>query len=77
MAPPFSMHLTFFRCTSEDVRTVISNRLLPPNTLSGAAVLFAIALLCAGQSAAITATLSGQIVSEGFIAWRMSVGVLC
>ncbi|KAI0028847.1 Nramp-domain-containing protein [Vararia minispora EC-137] len=36
------------------------------------AVIFAIALLCAGQTASITATLAGQIVSEGFIEWRIS-----
>lgn len=34
------------------------------------AVLFAIALLAAGQAASITCTLAGQIVSEGFINWR-------
>lgn len=39
----------------------------------GAAFLFAFALLCAGQTASITATLAGQIVSEGFIEWRISV----
>ncbi|KAL4243096.1 NRAMP family protein [Abortiporus biennis] len=38
----------------------------------GAAFLFAVALLCAGQTASITATLAGQIVSEGFIEWRIS-----
>ncbi|KAG8694106.1 hypothetical protein FRC08_008704 [Ceratobasidium sp. 394] len=37
-----------------------------------AAVMFAVALLCCGQSASITATLAGQIVSEGFIEWRIS-----
>ncbi|KAI0322314.1 Nramp-domain-containing protein [Amylostereum chailletii] len=36
------------------------------------ALIFAIALLCAGQTASITATLAGQIVSEGFIEWRFS-----
>ncbi|KZV68667.1 Nramp-domain-containing protein [Peniophora sp. CONT] len=35
-------------------------------------VIFAVALLCAGQTASITATLAGQIVSEGFIEWRVS-----
>lgn len=34
------------------------------------AVLFAIALLAAGQSASITVTLAGQLVSEGFIKWK-------
>ncbi|KAH8930100.1 natural resistance-associated macrophage protein [Atractiella rhizophila] len=37
-----------------------------------AAYLFAIALLASGQSASITATLAGQVVSEGFINWRTS-----
>ncbi|KAJ1308082.1 hypothetical protein OPQ81_002147 [Rhizoctonia solani] len=36
------------------------------------AIMFAVALLCSGQSASITATLAGQIVSEGFIEWRIS-----
>ncbi|OCH96686.1 natural resistance-associated macrophage protein [Obba rivulosa] len=37
-----------------------------------AAFIFALALLCSGQTASITATLAGQIVSEGFIEWRVS-----
>ncbi|KAF8174935.1 natural resistance-associated macrophage protein-domain-containing protein [Pholiota molesta] len=37
-----------------------------------AATLFAIALLCAGQSSSIIATVAGQAVSEGFIRWRVS-----
>ncbi|KAG6829287.1 hypothetical protein H0H92_005041 [Tricholoma furcatifolium] len=39
---------------------------------SGAATVFAVALVCAGQTSSITATLSGQIVSEGFLDWRIS-----
>jgi metal iron transporter len=35
-------------------------------------IIFALALLCAGQSASITATLAGQVVSEGFLEWRTS-----
>ena len=35
--------------------------------------MFAVALICSGQSASITATLAGQIVSEGFIQWTVSV----
>ncbi|KAG6910575.1 hypothetical protein DXG01_009526 [Tephrocybe rancida] len=38
----------------------------------GAATIFALALVCAGQASSITATLAGQIVSEGFIEWRVS-----
>lgn len=40
---------------------------------TAAAFIFALALLCAGQTASITATLAGQIVSEGFLEWRVSV----
>ena len=43
--------------------------------LPAAATLFAVALLCAGQSASLTATLAGQVVSEGYINWR--IGVRC
>ncbi len=38
-----------------------------------AGVIFALALLSAGQTSSITATLAGQVVSEGFIEWRISV----
>ncbi|KAJ7590974.1 natural resistance-associated macrophage protein-domain-containing protein [Mycena floridula] len=37
-----------------------------------AATLFAIALLAAGQSSSIIATVAGQAVSEGFLNWRVS-----
>jgi manganese transport protein len=47
-------------------------RLLPQFLgTSGASALFAIALLCAGQSSTLTGTLAGQIVMEGFIRFRM------
>ncbi|KAI6048028.1 smf Mn2+ and Fe2+ transporter [Pisolithus marmoratus] len=39
------------------------------------AVLFALALLASGQSSSIIATLAGQSVSEGFLHWRVSVGL--
>lgn len=39
----------------------------------GAATVFALALLCAGQGSSIIATVAGQTVSEGFIHWRISV----
>jgi manganese transport protein len=38
---------------------------------TAASVLFAIALLCAGQSSTITGTLAGQIVMEGFLQIRI------
>jgi manganese transport protein len=48
-------------------------RLLSPLLGVGlASSLFAIALLCAGQSATITGTLAGQIVMEGFLQLRIS-----
>ncbi|KDQ62894.1 hypothetical protein JAAARDRAFT_28865 [Jaapia argillacea MUCL 33604] len=37
-----------------------------------AAVLFALALLCAGQSSSIIATVAGQVICEGFIHWKIS-----
>jgi manganese transport protein len=38
---------------------------------TGASVLFAVALLASGQSSTITGTLAGQVVMEGFMAWRI------
>jgi metal iron transporter len=38
-------------------------------------LLFALALLAAGQSASIVATLAGQSVSEGFLNWKVSVSL--
>jgi manganese transport protein len=38
---------------------------------SAAGVLFAVALLCAGQNATLTGTLAGQIVMEGFVNIRL------
>jgi manganese transport protein len=49
-----------------------AHRLLAPLVGSGVApVLFALALICAGQSSTITGTLAGQIVMEGFLDVRM------
>lgn len=46
--------------------------LLAPLLGTGAAsVLFALALLCAGQSSTLTGTMAGQIVMEGFLNFRM------
>jgi len=38
---------------------------------SAAGILFAVALLCAGQNATLTGTLAGQIVMEGFVNIRL------
>jgi manganese transport protein len=49
-----------------------AHRMLSPLLGSSlAAVLFAIALLCSGQSATVTGTLAGQVVMEGFIRMRL------
>ena len=50
-----------------------AHRLLAPLLgASSASVLFAVALLCSGQSATVTGTLAGQIVMEGFVQLRVS-----
>jgi manganese transport protein len=49
-----------------------ANQLLSPllgTTMAG--VLFAVALLCSGQSSTLTGTMAGQIVMEGFLNFRM------
>lgn len=46
--------------------------LLRDTTGKAPAILFAIALLSAGQSSSITVTLAGQIISEGFVHWRLT-----
>ena len=48
-------------------------RLLTPVLGSGlASLLFGIALLASGQMSAVTGTLAGQVVMEGFLRWRVS-----
>jgi manganese transport protein len=62
----------FFRRGIEVTRMEQAHLLLSPLLGAGAAsVLFAVALLCAGQSSTITGTLAGQIVMEGFLSIRM------
>jgi manganese transport protein len=49
-----------------------AHHLLAPLVGSGsAAALFAVALLCSGQSSTVTGTLAGQIVMEGFVRLRL------
>lgn len=50
-----------------DAHELIKRRLGPPF-----AFLFALALLLSGQLASITATLAGQVVSEGFLNWTIA-----
>jgi manganese transport protein len=45
--------------------------LVPLLGTSLAGVIFAIALLCSGQSSTLTGTLAGQVVMEGFLNFRM------
>ncbi|RJP23959.1 MAG: iron/manganese transporter [Deltaproteobacteria bacterium] len=63
----------FFRHGHTDVASIQdAHRLLAPLVGSGLApVLFALALICAGQSSTITGTLAGQIVMEGFVNIRL------
>lgn len=49
-----------------------AHTLLAPALGGAASILFAIALLCSGQSSTITATLAGQIVMEGFLRIRIA-----
>jgi len=49
-----------------------ANQLLAPLLgASMAGILFAVALLCSGQSSTLTGTMAGQIVMEGFLNFRM------
>jgi manganese transport protein len=49
-----------------------AHQLLAPLLGTGAAsVIFAVALLCSGQSSTLTGTMAGQIVMEGFLNFRM------
>jgi manganese transport protein len=49
-----------------------AHQLLAPLLGTGAAsVMFAVALICSGQSSTLTGTLAGQIVMEGFLNFRM------
>jgi manganese transport protein len=45
--------------------------LVPLLGMSAAGIVFAIALLCSGQSSTLTGTMAGQIVMEGFLNIRM------
>ncbi|MBV8486946.1 MAG: Nramp family divalent metal transporter [Planctomycetaceae bacterium] len=49
-----------------------AHELLPSFLGKAAPVLFAIALLCAGQSSTLTGTLAGQIVMEGYLHLRIA-----
>ncbi|KAI0297569.1 natural resistance-associated macrophage protein-domain-containing protein [Multifurca ochricompacta] len=63
-------HETGVKVTNADIYDAYS--VLVSVVGRGAGVIFALALLCCGQSASLVATVAGQIVSEGFIRWRVS-----
>ena len=68
---------TFYKAGMFEVAEIQdAYRLLEPLLGNGLApVLFAIALIAAGQSSTITGTLAGQIIMEGFINFRMQAWV--
>ena len=49
-----------------------AHKLLPSFLGRAAPILFAVALLCAGQSSTLTGTLAGQIVMEGYLHLRIA-----
>jgi len=63
----------FFRSGHTEIASIQdAHALLAPLVGSGLApILFAVALICAGQSSTITGTLAGQIVMEGFVNIRL------
>lgn len=58
--------------SADDADLVGAHDLIRDYVGNGGAIIFALALLCAGQSASITATLAGQVVSEGFLQWNIN-----
>ncbi|CAK9786732.1 natural resistance-associated macrophage protein [Cutaneotrichosporon oleaginosum] len=58
--------------SADDADLSGAHKLVSEYVGKAAGIIFALALLCAGQSASITATLAGQIVSEGFLEWKTS-----
>jgi manganese transport protein len=63
---------TFFTNGMHDVADIQdAHKLLEPMLGNWAAILFALALIAAGQSSTITGTLAGQIVMEGYLHLRI------
>lgn len=57
---------------NDSIGLVTMHTLILQSLGTAAALMFALALICSGQTASVTATLAGQIVSEGFISWNVS-----
>ncbi len=63
----------FFKTGNSDVAEIKeAHRLLPGFLGDTAPILFALALIAAGQSSTVTGTLAGQIVMEGYLQLRIS-----
>ena len=64
---------TFHATGQQDIAGLAdAQSLLAPILGPAAAVVFALALLIAGQNSTVTATLAGQVVMEGFTGFRLS-----
>ncbi len=65
---------TFFTSGHQNVATIQDAHMLLQNLLGTkmAPILFAIALIAAGQSSTVTGTLAGQIVMEGYLKLRLN-----
>lgn len=63
----------FFKTGNSDVAEIKeAHRLLPGFLGNTAPILFAVALIAAGQSSTVTGTLAGQIIMEGYLNLRIS-----
>lgn len=63
----------FFKTGNSDVAEIKeAHRLLPGFLGNTAPVLFALALIAAGQSSTVTGTLAGQIIMEGYLSLRIN-----
>jgi manganese transport protein len=63
----------FFTSGNSDVAEIKeAHRLLPAFLGNVAPVLFAVALIAAGQSSTVTGTLAGQIIMEGYLSLRIN-----
>ena len=63
----------FYTTGNSNVGTIKeAHRLLPSFLGNAAPILFAVALIAAGQSSTITGTLAGQIIMEGYLSIRIS-----
>ncbi|CAG8532278.1 3938_t:CDS:2 [Paraglomus brasilianum] len=62
----------FYSDSQQEVADLFdAHRLLSRYLSPAAGILFALALLIAGQSSTLTATMAGQVVMEGFTGWRI------